>query len=1107
MRYKQSEIDELVSHLQTEFGSHGRRAAEYLLTARNLLDWAGEQEPALLRIGNAVAYCLREAMTGILNSQVDSGKSWRELSRRVVDAKQRHEQSHQSGFEEQRARIDLYESIDDLAAFHEGESVRERHLISVLLDRTGSTPVVSSASVPSYQRTLKSLNRIVHRSTRCGVDQAERIWSESVSLLRILFMPDERYSELDRLASVDQPSSEQVEHVSELVISGAHLRYFLARVESPYWLDMLTDAGLLDPPNNGDGWPVFVATERLAREHPAAVAHWLNKMYSRLSDNTKCLSMIGDAALKIGDIGLPLVARIALRHSAEPDVVRLAWDAAHGADSASDDFDTFVDIVFNQSSSSLGWTFGEIGERFANGIDSRNAISRLQLIASKIQSTPLSDHARSWHEYKPYGSISCRYDEQYDERFDALIHALMTGICNARRFVDLSSLLELVDDLPGMIGVRMRLWVLGSFPEVGVDAIVEEITGGIRQRRPNGDDLPLIDRAVQAADGAQYGDSWREAIGPAPGVEDVGRALAANEPREEWIRAFCWLSLLPGVATEPWDDVVAVLAARYGSMSRDVLETESEPPVGEIFGDDSPFSMNELASLSPNEACRRIASWRAQPGERRVTAHGLAETLERVVVGDPTQWVRHPLRIAMALRHPTYIHRYLMAVRTTLPNGNVPVDELIRLITLLRTHPWNANELGPVEFDYDSHWGHVDRTTIDLIESLAKNDLGFAGLSDKAWIILQSAVKVRSESTETIPAQRDPLSAAIGLPQTRALLAALEFMAYEFRSAKQVRSGALSLLSEALQIVGNDGLYHRAIIVRYLSLLRHIAPEWLERNRDLLLGSEAPNGLGLKTLDQALKRGKLNRWLLEEFRYGVMDAVHRRVEKAIAHYLWAVLWDWQGYSLGEAAEFLGSQPDLLEAAGDRLGYLLDSDGVKPFHIERAVQFWRRMLDKRKLVDGIVGFGGLARVTEMDDRQWSELTLETLRRTCGRINQAHEVAQRAAGMTPGVTTLEIVDNLVRRSNRVDSNDVQDRIFYHTKWAQRQVESAARELLNRSASLRDTDHYKRLYTTLRERGIEVSHPREALKSRPSEPPRSAAINGTSSARPKNRTSTPS
>ena len=197
----------------------------------------------------------------------------------------------------------------------------------------------------------------------------------------------------------------------------------------------------------------------------------------------------------------------------------------------------------------------------------------------------------------------------------------------------------------------------------------------------------------------------------------------------------------------------------------------------------------------------------------RVSARGLSETLERVVINNPAQWVRRPFRIAMALRHPTYIHRYLAAIHATLSNGRAPIDELIRLIALLRTHPWKAGELGPDKFDYDTYWENVDRTTIDVIESLAKEDIGFAGLSNEVWKILKSAVKARSESTEAaVRARQDPLDTAIGLPWTRALMAALEFMAYEFRNTDCIRPDAFRLLVETLRLDGDDGLYCRAIV-------------------------------------------------------------------------------------------------------------------------------------------------------------------------------------------------------------------------------------------------------------------------------------------------------
>ena len=1073
MEFTQSDIDQLLAHLRSEFGSYGRRAADSLVTARNMLNWAKGHETTAPRVGNAVAYCLREAMTEILKSQDKSGQSWRSLSRAVVEAKQQYERVHRSDSEEQRALSGLLQKINDLLVFHEQESARQRRLVTVLIDRTGGGPVDGSTSVKAYQRTLKSLNDVVHGSAAYGVAEAECIWSQCLARLRMLFLPDVRYSELGRLAKTEQPSVEQVAEVSELIISATHLRYFLARIEHPVWLETLTDSGLLDPPDNGGGWPVFVATERLARQYPSAVAHWLNEMYKRLSGNTRCVSMIGDAALAIGDIGLPLVARIVRRHSSELDVVRLSWDAARNANPSSDTFDSFVDLVFDQQSSSFVWAFGEIAERFVSGIDSGNAMPRLQLLAAKIRSTSADDHVRSWHEHMPNGSIADPYDDGHDERFDVLIRALVSGSRESLQWVGIDSLLELMDTLPGLIGTRMRLWLLANTPEVDVGVLIEEIAGAIGRRPPNGDDLPLIDRVVETADPTQYEHRWREALGPAPDVADLGRALAADKPREEWMRAFYWFPLLHAITAGTWEDVLAVLSARYGTWSRESLEAMNEPKEVEIIGDDSPFSVDELASLSPEEACHRISGWRPQPGEWRVTARGLSETLERLVTSDPARWVRNPFRVAMELRHPTYIHSYLVAIRATLSENGAPVDKLIRLIALLRTHPWTPESLGRSDFGYDRNWTNVDRTTIDIIESLAKKDIGFAGLSNQVWAILESAVRARSESTErtSVPDRRDPIDIAINLPRTKALWAVVEFMAYEFRSTNHVRPEAFRLLTETLRLGGDDGLYHRTILAANLGLLRNIAPEWTARTKDLLLGSDAPNGLGQKTLEQALKLDRPNKWLLEQYRCGVMDAVRRRVVKAFDHYLCAVLWDWNGYSLDDAAKFLGSQAELLLVASKRLGYLLDDTGANQFHIERALRFWKMMADKGGQVGGLTGFGGFARVALLDDKQWSELTLKTLRRTGGRIDEAQLVAERAGGLTPDDTVLEIMDNLVRRSNSGASDGNRDRIYYHTKWAQEKVEKAARELLERSSELRDSDRYKRLFTALRERGNDI------------------------------------
>ena len=160
MEFTQSDIDQLLAHLRSEFGPHGRRAADSLLTAQNLLKWAKGHEATAPRIGNAVAYCLREAMTEILNSQQVSGQSWRSVSREVVEAKQCYERVHRSDLDGPRPLAALLKKIDDMAEFHERESDRERRLIAVLFDRTGSAPVAGSTSVKTVPAHVDmSLNK------------------------------------------------------------------------------------------------------------------------------------------------------------------------------------------------------------------------------------------------------------------------------------------------------------------------------------------------------------------------------------------------------------------------------------------------------------------------------------------------------------------------------------------------------------------------------------------------------------------------------------------------------------------------------------------------------------------------------------------------------------------------------------------------------------------------------------------------------------------------------------------------------------------------------------------------------------------------------------
>ena len=81
----------LLEHLVFEFGDHGERAAEFLRTAADLR--RSPANPASPRRAECVAYCLREALKMIPQSQAVAGSgAWRTRSRSVTDAKRRYEQ-------------------------------------------------------------------------------------------------------------------------------------------------------------------------------------------------------------------------------------------------------------------------------------------------------------------------------------------------------------------------------------------------------------------------------------------------------------------------------------------------------------------------------------------------------------------------------------------------------------------------------------------------------------------------------------------------------------------------------------------------------------------------------------------------------------------------------------------------------------------------------------------------------------------------------------------------------------------------------------------------------------------------------------------------------
>lgn len=1045
------ELDQdLFEHLVVEFLDHGQRAVAFLRSASGLLSMAPgllPQQPAL------IAYCLREAMKGIPASQdAGGGGQWKTKSREVTKAKQRFELVRTLPGEDSDGALQaLLDSIDDMALTHEQARIHQQRLIAVIINRTGAQPLASmSGPVRAYQDVLDRLDRAVHGTV--SLKEARQLWVDCLAILRQLFLPpDIRHRELDALAALASPSQADASALLKLVAGPNHLQHFLSRVRTPVWLDLLHESDVLQPPTGQASWPVFAAVERLKDGHAADLAAALARMIARWGSDPQQAWYVARAAVGLGPAGYEVVLRAVRRHPTSPAIAHLAVWAAEQANPADEFVQTVADRVLDEAAWPGASVYPEpLLRSLVDGTNTQNFAARLRLLCYKLRSVPEEDHHRRFFEWERGGSVSDRPEPHERDRFSILLYTLVESLQRVAEEVDLADLLEAISPLPTDVGGRVRAWLLGGVSSVEPRLLVGEVSRAVASRYPTGDDVRLVDRAVAACDPSEYTTEWAEAMGVAPSASELGNALAARDLPREWKRAFEWSGLLPPSVTAAWATAVAIMSGAYGEPSRAALQ---QPTRIESGWGHSPLNESELRAMPPDDAARWIASWRPDPSQSLVIARELGRTLEAVVKSNPSQWARSPLRTASLLRHPTYIDHYLLGLASATSLSEVPTGELIDLILLTRTHPWEAIPLGHDSFDFDPDWRASEQAGVSVIKSLADSDTGFGDRRDEVWSILKSEVERRDEPSGIGDGARDPLETAINRPCTRALEAALSFIGHEYRTGGTVRPEAVDLLSSVLVLEGTDGAEHRAIIAPRIGFLRHVAPDWVDEHREDLFGTAAPTGLGQLTVDLALKWGRPNSWLLQQFPDAVRDAVRRDVDNALVQYLVAMLWRLPGYSMEEAASFLRSRGK-LSAAGGALGRLLRPEDTSPEHASLVVQFWTHAL-QGKSAETLTGFGWLSEISALDDETWTDLTQQTLTATRGHIDWAHKVAERAAAQPPSTGTLAILNQLVRGLE----ND----------WDRQTVMELAAQTLDQANALSGTAEYKRLRTTLLERGM--------------------------------------
>lgn len=1042
---------ELLDHLVVEFGDHGRRAVEFLATAEHLLRrGADSAEP---RIAEAITYCLREAMKTIPASQdVGGGGLWRTASRTVADARRRYELARGvPGEDEPGALAALLAAIDDLEAVHAQESVHAQRLIAIMVNRTGAVPIAAGTTpIRAYHALLGELDAAAHGTTT--IKEATALWDRCIGILRQLFLPpDIRHAELETLAHIDQPEAADVDRLLSLIAGPNHLRHFLGRLTTPGWLSALGGAGVLDPPSENGPWPVFAAVDNLSRDHASAVAVWLTGMYDLHRGDAVRAWFIARAAVDVGLEGAPLVVRAVRDHISVPAVCSLGVWAAEKLDSRSDLIESLADVLLNAAAAAHTPYVDPLVEKFVNGVNETNAGRRLQLVSWKLAAIGPDEAPRRWMRYERAGSIADWTDERAEDRFSVLIRAFVDTARRASVWLLVDEVLDAADSLPDDLRGRARAWILSIAKDVDLTRVIDELARAIAERDPTGDDLALLDRVTAEADTASYADVWMSQLGPAPGVAEVAQALAAHELPEQWLRAYYWTAVMPEAARGAWVQPVSVIAAAHGKPTRAALEKRQR---GEAAWGHSPMTVDDLSAMTPVEASQVISRWRPGSSDWLVSARELGRTLEAVVKASPGPWVEAPLRITTELRHPTYIHHFLRALAEVLKGVDVPIDEVLDVIRLVRAHPWKAEPLGRDNgLDFDLNWREAERASIDVLKALADADLGFAGHEEEVWGLLDAEVRDLTEPSGIVSGAHDPLETAINRRCMRALEAAIALMAYEVRAGAEVRPDALLLLEDCLRVEGQDGAEYRAIVATRLGFLRHIAPTWLDGIASLLFGQEAPAELAQTTADLAIKWSRPNRWLLERFRPLVRDAVAREIDHALEHLLAAMLWQVTGYGVNDNVTFLRQSPALLSNAGETLGRILSHGDADGGHIACAVTFWDAAIGTNDAA-ALAGFGWMAEIENLDADDWAEHTAKTLTITHGRIDWSHKVAERATELAPSTTTLDIMNHLVRGAT--------------DEWDRRGNIERAATLLRTADNLAGTPAHERLRTTLLERG---------------------------------------
>ena len=979
--------DRLFRRMENEFGKNGEYSVKMLKTAKILLRIRDEAP----YIATAAAYCIRQAIDTIFLTEYYDQERWKKISDQIVGA-YTNIGDITNPTSDELAR--LFSAMRELKAFKVVGGKQKAKIIK-FIERKSGDPSKNAYLVTAYDDLVKKLNKVVHKVDGDGIHDATTIYNyyiRSIDTLTNIILPF-WFNDIEQLAKKDKPCESDAVSLNKFMGNYYDLAWFVSQMRSAEWFNLM-DRDMLQPPSGGSTGLLPHILVHLKEEHLTAFVDLIEENWDEWTKYDAGLREMCHVASRLGTRGLPFITKALLDNPQSAQLCHFAWLSCRRIDAKNHWIIKMANILLNPDSALEYYKAKDIAEKLVDGMDLQSSTARINMLVLKLQ----KNQDAAFSRISRLDSIADSY-----ERMPTVYTTLAANLCNALRKSHIlgepmSKIIRYIDPLPPDTRVRFLAWLYSNADGVDCSNILDFFVSSCLCYIPTTDAILLLERLERNCDTGIIASRLIEAIGIAPTLEELN-IIVQQGKRHPRYRIITWAGVIgDGIELVGWEACLTIL--REHGISRDMLRRNLVVSTGTT----SPFSQEEFDLTKPKDMAIKIAESTLISGGDlpRLSRYGIRSELEAAVKRNPDSWAKDPEEIVRILDRPVYIASYFSGLVDCEISLDPFADKLIRSIELADTCSHHALPLVPSPFYDDLNWQYSNIAGMILIKVLARSDVEFSeGTLSKAWmIVLNNVVGQADDRKESMPESQSDveyyLSAFLNNPYPCALHVILFLIQYSRKKSRGVPEAVWETLGGSLLRADRTGAECRAVFATNINLLYSVLPDWMEQNESLLFGDEAPASMAKLSLDMHLMADNPNKDILERYRIGVLDAVRRDVDRAIDFLVQGMLWQIGGYDPESLAENIISEMESrhVSLAGKTVASMLESYADND-RIQLGIDFWKHILNLSREPEDLIGYGRWAYVTVINQTDWENLTLDTCKRTYGKIDFAGEVAERVS----------------------------------------------------------------------------------------------------------------